>query len=249
MLISGGICGFVGFLLVANGSCSVTTTITGGRGFTAGFFLYCSENMQIEATLDLRDYLTLVDANSDGVEDPINYVGGITVDPVVEGRIWGIVSDVLFCFEYDKNTKTFNVQEVLNLGHKEYQSSGGVGAHNRKVVFDTATNSLFVAFYYAEMQQIKIKDWNAAVGSIEVTSNEMIYGDSPETYALGADNNLYFALGTSLYMKPVNVVDSDWTAAKAMDAQIEALGKVTADSIDDVQAAREANNRISCKRL
>ncbi len=35
MLISGGLCGFVGMLLVANGSCSVTTTLTGGQGFTA----------------------------------------------------------------------------------------------------------------------------------------------------------------------------------------------------------------------
>jgi simple sugar transport system permease protein len=35
MIISGGICGLIGFLLVANGSCSVTATITGGRGFTA----------------------------------------------------------------------------------------------------------------------------------------------------------------------------------------------------------------------
>ena len=35
MLISGGLCGLIGFLLVANGSCSVTATITGGRGFTA----------------------------------------------------------------------------------------------------------------------------------------------------------------------------------------------------------------------
>lgn len=35
MLVSGGLCGFIGFLLVANGSTSVTTTITGGQGFTA----------------------------------------------------------------------------------------------------------------------------------------------------------------------------------------------------------------------
>ena len=35
MIISGALCGFIGFLLVANGSCSVTTTIAGGRGFTA----------------------------------------------------------------------------------------------------------------------------------------------------------------------------------------------------------------------
>ena len=35
MLISGALCGLIGSLLVANGSCSVTTTIAGGRGFTA----------------------------------------------------------------------------------------------------------------------------------------------------------------------------------------------------------------------
>ena len=35
LIISGGICGLIGFLLVANGSCSVTATITSGRGFTA----------------------------------------------------------------------------------------------------------------------------------------------------------------------------------------------------------------------
>jgi simple sugar transport system permease protein len=35
MIISGALCGLIGFLLAANGSCSVTTTITGGRGFTA----------------------------------------------------------------------------------------------------------------------------------------------------------------------------------------------------------------------
>ncbi len=35
MIISGAICGLIGFLLSANGSGSVTTTITGGRGFTA----------------------------------------------------------------------------------------------------------------------------------------------------------------------------------------------------------------------
>lgn len=35
MIVSGGLCGLIGMLLVANGSCSVTTTITGGQGFTA----------------------------------------------------------------------------------------------------------------------------------------------------------------------------------------------------------------------
>ena len=35
MAISGGLCGLVGLLLVANGSCTVSTTLVGGQGFTA----------------------------------------------------------------------------------------------------------------------------------------------------------------------------------------------------------------------
>jgi simple sugar transport system permease protein len=35
MIISGAICGFVGMLLVANGACTITTDLVGGRGFTA----------------------------------------------------------------------------------------------------------------------------------------------------------------------------------------------------------------------
>ena len=35
MILSGAIAGFVGMLLVANGACTITTDIVGGRGFTA----------------------------------------------------------------------------------------------------------------------------------------------------------------------------------------------------------------------
>ena len=35
MILSGAICGIVGLLLVANGSCTVSTDLAGGQGFTA----------------------------------------------------------------------------------------------------------------------------------------------------------------------------------------------------------------------
>ena len=35
MILSGALAGFVGMLLVANGACTITTDIVGGRGFTA----------------------------------------------------------------------------------------------------------------------------------------------------------------------------------------------------------------------
>lgn len=35
LVISGGLCGIVGLMLVANGSCTITTDLAGGQGFTA----------------------------------------------------------------------------------------------------------------------------------------------------------------------------------------------------------------------
>ncbi len=241
-------------IVYSDGRLFGATTRSGGSGSTAvegtsaQIFVLDYENMAIEATLDLREYLTLVDANKDGVEDPIDYVGGISVDPVVEGRLWGIVSDVLFCFEYDKTEKTFQVQEILHLGHSEYKASGGVGQHNRKVVFDTATNSAFVGFYNYGLYQIKLTDWNADLGSLKVKSSEQILKSAPETYALGANNNIYYASGTSLYMKPVNVETSDWTEAEAVDKMIRNLGSITVDKADEIIAATQAYNDLPLRQ-
>ena len=234
-----------------------------GSGMVAGtsaqIFVMDYVNNKIEATLDLRDYLQNLpgtDANGDkkisrDEMSAINYVGGISIDD--QGRFWGLCSDVLFCFTYDKSTKTFTVQEVLmlvtdnNPAKLEYQSSGGVGSHNREVLFDKEHSCVYTSFYYAEMQEVVIADWNASVGNIQVTKNTQILTNSPETYALGADNNLYYAEGTSLYMKPLHITESDWTEAKAVDAQIEALGDITADKMDDVAAVKEAYNNLSLR--
>ncbi len=238
-------------IVYSDGRLFGATTRSGGSGSgvvdgtSAQVFVLDYENMAIEATLDLRDYLTLVDADGDGAEDPIDYVGGISVDE--QGRIWGIVSDVLFCFTYNKASKTFTVQEVLNLGHSEYKSSGGVGQHNRRIIFDKANNSLFVSFYNAKMQQVILANWNAAVGNIRVAKNEQILTTAPETYALGANGNLYYVSGTDLYMKPLNVKSSQWAKAQAVDAQIKALGKITADKANQVAAARQSYEALSLK--
>ncbi len=235
-----------------------TTTRSGGSGSTAEantsarIFVMDYENMTIEATLDLRDHLTLVDANKDGKEDPITYVSGISVDE--QGRFWGLCSDVLFCFTYDKATKTFAVQEVLNLDHSEYQTSGSATTKNRKVVFDSENSQLFTSFYKNGMQQVVLKDWNASVGEIKVSSNTQILTGSPYTYALGANNNLYYASGANLYMKPVNVTASDWTRARAIDEQINELVEMMKDpdvSVTEkaaqVAAVKERYNALSLR--
>ena len=214
-------------------------------GTSAQIFVMDYKNMQIEATLDLREYLTLVDADGDGKEDLINSVGGISVDE--QGRIWGICANVLFCFTYDKDTRTFNVQEVLNLDHSDYKSGGGVSTKNRAVIFDPDHNCVFVSFYDFGIQQIMLQDWNAPVGSITVTENVKISNETPKTYVLGANNNLYYESDTSLYMIPVNVEESDWAAASALDVQIRELGNITADKVAAVAAVREAYDALSLR--
>ena len=227
------------------------TTRSGGsgsgavEGTSAQIFVMDYENNRIEATLDLREYLTLVDADGDGAEDPIDYVGGISVDEL--GRFWGLCSDVLYCFTYDKTTKTFKVQEVLNLGHSEYKASGGVGQHNRKVVFDPENSQLYVAFYNFGMRQLTLKKWNASVGNLQLIGNTQLLSSAPETYAMGANGNLYYASGTDLYMKPVNVTASQWTKAQAVDKQITALGNITTEDAAAVKAAREAYEALSLR--
>ena len=224
------------------------TTRSGGSGSSpvdgtsARIFVMDYKNMTIEATLDLRDYLTLVDADNDGMEDPILYIDGLTVDD--QGRFWGTCADVLFCFTYNKTEKTFAVQEILNLNHSEYVTAAGSTMRARRVVLDPDNYQIFVSFHKNGLQQITLgqSNWTAAPGNIskgKITRTTLV-DSGPETMALGANNNLYYADGTNLYMKPVNVKDSEWAQAQAVDQRITALGSITLEDAAAVTAARNA---------
>ncbi len=208
-------------------------------GTSARIFAFDYKNMEVLSTLDLREYLDLVDANGDGVEDPVDFVGGISADPVIEGRIWGIVSDVLFTCTFDRDTGAWDVQEVVSLNISQYETSGGVGSKNREVVFDPENDQVFVSFCQSGLQCVKVTDWESAT----YESNRMIMSMSPKTYALGANDNLYYSDGEDLLMIPVNLTQEDWVKAEAVDHQIQAIGKVTlanAQTVADAWASYEA---------
>ena len=218
-----------------------------GTGYSAGtsahIFAFDYKNMEVLSTLDLREHLTLVDANGDGVEDPVDFIGGISADPVIEGRLWGIVADVVFTCTFDRNTGTWDVQEVVSLNISEYETSGGVGSKNREVVFDPENNQVFVSLCQTGLRCIKVTDWESAT----YESNRMIMTMSPKSYALGANDNLYYSDGEHLRMIPVNLKEDDWTRAAQVDAQIEAIGKVTLETADAVEAAWAAYDALSLR--
>lgn len=217
------------------------TSVGYSDGTSAQIFVLDYENMEILATLDLR--------NTDlGLQtDVIDYIGGLTIDPNVPGRVWGIVSDVLFYFTYDKTAKTFAVTKVLDLGSSSYPTSGNVGLHNREVVFDTDNNKMYVAFFSNGMQCITVDDWDTPT----VVSNEKFLPETPESYVLSTDKagktSLYYESGNDLMAYPVNVDDTDWAIAAGVDAQIEAIGDVTAEKVDDIAAARAAYEALSLR--
>lgn len=216
------------------------TSVSYSDGTSAQIFVLDYENMEILATLDLREAGLGLSTNV------IDYIGGLTIDPNVPGRVWGIVSNVLFYFTYNKETNDFTVTEVLDMGSSEYVTSSNAGLFNRQVIFDTDNHKLYVSLYKNGMRCITVKDWNAE--TVEVFSNERILAEVPQFYALATDATgktmLYYTSGTDLKAYPLYVDDADWAAAKVVDDMIATIGEVTADKADDIAAARAAYDAL-----
>ena len=212
------------------------TTVGYSEGTSAHIFALDYQNMEILATLDLRT------TDLGLATDTIDYIGGLTIDPNVDGRVWGIVSDVLFYFTYNKDAGTFDITKVLDMGSSNYPTNSNVALFNRQVIFDTENDQMYVALYTNGMRCITVNDLTA--DTVEVVSNQKILTETPEFYALGTDitgkTMLYYTVNTDLKAYPVNVDDADWAAAKVVDDMIAAIGTVTADKADDIVAARAA---------
>ena len=230
-------------LVYSDGLLYGCTSRTGGsgskysEGTSAQIFVYDYKNGNILSTLDLRKHIDVLP------DAPIDFIGGIAADPVVEGRFWGLVSDVLFTFTFDRNTLQWNVQVVHDQKHTEYTSSGNRAWFNIPIVFDPDSNSIFVCFVSSGVYHITLSDWNTA----NKASSQRILGDKPLHYTLGADNMLYYLSGSALKAFPVNVTAADWTDPQAWDAQVKAIGKITLNSADAIAAARTAYNALTLR--
>ncbi len=227
-----------------------TTSGKGGSGalqeadYSGVVFAYDYEKQEVLATLDPRDYIK-------GLASPVNIIYGVTVDPNVEenGRIWSIVSDTLFCFTYDKETKNFNVQEIVSYGKTTYTDSSTYGWWPRGIQFDTQRNRIYAGFAQAGGARcIEIEDMNAPVGQIKVKSHERFMGDIPQGnfYILGEDGNFYYAIGEDLKMFPLNVTDEDWVIAQQVDDLIMAIGdEITIETEAAIRTARSAYENLA----
>ena len=222
------------------------TTTSGGTGTTeakpegssAKLFVYDYENRETLAVLDPRDYIKGLSKSE------VTLISSFGKDPVVEGRMWAVVSETLICFTYDRERKTFDVQEVISFDKTTYDTSAGGSLWCKNISFDAERNYIYVSFATnGGFQRIELENMGAE--TVKVVSNERIMGDKPQFFAIGADGELYYGNDASLKMLPLNVTDEDWAIATAIDKMVTDLGTITLESESAIKNARSAYENLS----
>ena len=215
-----------------NGYLYGTTTTDGGTGagvdtsLSAKLFVYDVANKRKVAEVDLRNEIS-------GLPERLKHVGGIVADPNVaqNGKFWGVVSETLFSFTFNENTKTYNVKEEMVITKTGYAGPGATGIDicflDGYIYVYFISSRLFCKINYSNPSQysyLPIKD--------------------PKHYVIGEDKNLYYINDSTLYMYPLNITSADKTAADAVDAAILALPETITvahkTQIEELQAAYDA---------
>ena len=208
---------------------------------SAYIFVYDYENRQTIATLDPRDYIS-------GLPKQISLIAAVEKDPVVEGRFWAVVSETMFCFTFDRETLSFDVQEVISFDKSTCYTGGGRSMNTRRILLDAETNSIYYSFdTNGGFQCIELVDWNAEVGKVKVAKNTCIMGEKPLHYLLSESGDLYYASSNDLMYLPRNITEEDWAIAGEVDNMIAALGEVTLESEAAVKSARSAYENLGLR--
>ena len=214
---------------------------TGASGSATGkesavIFAYDVTTNELLATLDLRDHLP-------NMPEQLNHINGLVADPDIanNGKYWGLYSETLFSFTFDKETKTFDVKLELTFDKPGTSSQSRTGWDDCSWAFDDE-GYIYVPFNGAS---------NAGLRKVNMANpqdNVRIDVATPHTFTLGPDGNLYYSENNAiLKMYPLNVTEDDWQSAEAVDALIAAIGTVTLDSKDAIEAARAAYEGLSLK--
>ncbi len=214
------------------------TSASGGTGASrpeeekpsSVIFAYDVENKKLLATLDLREYFPQLPSR-------IDYIDGIQADPNIaeNGKVWGMIGEVLFNFTYDKETNKFDVEEVLTYG---YTQPGNISRGWDAIPFAFDGKGNIYACFHTNGGLRRINMENPS-------DNERINVEIPKMFCLGNDGNLYYAIGTSeVKMYPLNVTEEDWKISEAVDVLINNIGKVTLENEAAVVAARQAYNAL-----
>lgn len=235
-------------LVYQDGYIYASTTAFGGSntvqkdGVTAQLIVYDPVKMEMVATYDIREGI-------EGLASDIAAITGIVADPNVTGKFWGLVSGTLFFFTFDRDTKTFQVQEVLS--HSKANSMGTSPAvwSPWKCYFDDG----FLYYYSKENKSVMM------VSTEDSTYYAALPADTGPRFVLGDDDMLYFLHETKVLRyntagmiakikadKPgADLEAADKAAAAAVQAQIDAVGTVTLESEVAIKAARAAYDALT----
>lgn len=216
-----------------------STSLAGGSGApavegNACLFVYDVEAMKVVATYDLSDAI-------EGLAQPVQFVDALAADPDVQGKIWGTVSDTLFTFTFDHETKEFDVKIELSFGTENYKN--GMNTYkSRDIIMDG--EFMYVVFGSYGTYMVNREDPQIHYQLSTVVPKEM---------KLGADGNLYYYSGTETDLMMLPIAE----AAQMVKAPFEIEStQVLIDALDDavnitledeaaVIAARKAYDRLT----
>ena len=212
-----------------NGILYAATSTSGGTntspvdGTSAVVIAYSVEEKKVIATFDPK---------TQGFAGPVPTISGIELDE--NGTLWCVASETLFTLTLDANNK-FVYNEKLSFDKLGYD--GTQNRVNSDIRF--MDGYVYVAFEgnggLCKVNMANPSDYTLLMPN--VTS----YTQVPNSFALGEDGNLYFLLGSSLKMLPLNDTDDEWAAADAVTAQIAAITEQsTSEEIAVVRKAYEA---------
>ncbi len=196
-------------------------------GASAKVFLYDVENKQKIMELDPREFLS-------DMPETVKGVSGLIPDPEVEknGIIWGIAGGTLFTIKYDKATGKVTTEEKLCFDKTE-EGSG----------WKETGMQMVDGYLYVNMGS---KGGVRKVNIRNVADNTVLPIAKTDIFNFATDGNIYYAVTDNLYMYPMNIQDSDWAAADAVDKLLEAIPKViTLEHEAQLLEAEEAYNALT----
>lgn len=132
--------------------------------------------------------------------DKAQYISNVAKDPVT-GKLWGLVSQTLFTFEYKDGKMTFTEEwEAPTVPGDRYPNGGSKNWFPRPILFDGKGN-IYIGTDQAQygIMKFTLGEDGKIAKAVSVTS------DTTRIYTLGSDGNLYY-VSSGLVMIPVGRV-------------------------------------------
>ena len=199
-------------------------------GLSAQLFIYDVEKMEMVKTYDLRDQFS-------GMPEKLLYISALTADPDVSNKYWGIFSETLFSFTYDKETGKTSFKIELSFD-RVTMWDGGRTTRPRDIIFKDG----YMYFCFDKKGGFVKVNKNDPSDYVQLLSNFKNINEIPFDYVLGEDGDLYYITNdTNLYVLNLDVTDEELAQAQAVQDAIGLISDtVTLADRDAINAARAA---------